>query len=236
MRRVRGWWILVVVGAGAWVTRVFSVCRAVCRSGVVVVPDGAKESEGVMVQGRRSAGWPARCAAVLMAALGAAGVAGCTTGGNPPPPTSPQPSTSVVVTTSPAPPTTSALSEDAAAIASTAKYIEGVNAAMKERSSARFVDTYWTGCVICEQDASRIDGLAKKGHVATGGELALASPRVESREGLDKVIVMATVSTAALTITDPTGKVIDKYAPSSGLKRFLVIKKEGFWKVGGILP
>ena len=46
LRWVGAWWTLGVVGAGAWVTRVFSVCRAVCRSGVVAVPEGAKESRG----------------------------------------------------------------------------------------------------------------------------------------------------------------------------------------------
>lgn len=169
-------------------------------------------------------------AAVVMAV----GLGGCTSGG-PSASSASVPSSTVADTpTTTPPPMTSAVSDDAAAIAATAKYLESVNAAMRSRSSTRFVDAYWPGCVVCEQDASRIDSLAKKGHIATGGELVLTNPRVESREGADTVIVAADVTTDALTITDGGGNLVNSYATSSGLKRFLLIRRVGIWKVGGI--
>ena len=46
LRPVGGWWILGVVGAGAGVTRVLSVCRAVGRGGVVVAWFGVTGNRG----------------------------------------------------------------------------------------------------------------------------------------------------------------------------------------------
>ena len=213
----------------------FSVCRAVRRVGVVVVPMVARRRAGDdmghmsrLVRGQ---------ALGLVAAgfLFTAALGGCTSGETPTSPPSAPSSTAVAPTTA-AIPTTSAVSDDEAVISATGRYLDSVNAAMRDRSSDRFVDTFWPGCVVCEQDASRIDGLAKKGHLASGGELAMASPRIESRDGVDKVIVIASVSTGALTITDSSGKTTDKYVASSGLKRFLMVKRGGVWKVGGILP
>ena len=46
LRWVGAWWILGVVGAGAGVTRVLSVCRAVGRGGVVVAWFGVTGNRG----------------------------------------------------------------------------------------------------------------------------------------------------------------------------------------------
>ena len=234
LRRVRGWWILGVVGAGAWVTRVFSVCRAVVGRTVVVAAIGAAESEGVMVQGRGSAGWTARCAAVLMAALGAAGVAGCTTGGNPPPPTSPQPSTSVVATTSPAPPTTSAMSDDAAVIGALHAYVEAFNAAMKSLDPSEMMKLAGPGCAVCEADAANLTRDRSAGRRYEGGLRTLSEVQVVQRKDPNHYLLTARITTEAMVIRDATGRVVEEFKATSGPKTFVMAKINGVWRLDAV--
>lgn len=189
-------------------------------------------AEGEVVMRR---GWKTGYAVLLSVLLGLGGV-GCTTQSSVSSPTTPvvvTPSTSTTsVTASSATPT--ATNDDEAAKAAVQSYVAGLTEAMVSRSTSSLRDRFWPGCLICEQDAARIDGLAKAGKTAKGGALTWSGAQIESREGTDKVVLQGQVVTSELIIYSPTGAVVDSYPSSLGNKRFLVLRRDGAWKVAGV--
>ena len=196
----------------------------------MVAAIGAAESEGVMVQGRGSAGWTARCAAVLIAALGAAGVGGCTTGGDPSPPPSPQPSTSVVSTTSPAPPTTSAMSDDALAVTGARQYYDEFNKALKTLDTKALRLTF-NGCRICGEDADRIDQAKAAGWKFEQAAFDLKDVRVTSRPDPTHILVRGQLVSPALVVRNASGGVVHSSTGASGYKDFVMVRSGEAWLV-----
>ena len=172
----------------------------------------------------------------LVAALATAGCAqnggtGTATSSTVP---SASPTTSVAVTTSTSAPVPTTTSEADLAKAAAQRYVEAMNAALVARSTAEFRKTFVPGCIVCGNDADKMDTDFKSGRIVNGGRITYEKVEVESSER-DGVVLKGTMTVSPVTVRDATGKVVESYPQFSNDRRMIVRRVEGVWLVSGIV-
>jgi hypothetical protein len=140
--------------------------------------------------------------------------------------TTPTPTTS--------PPISSAPDDDQLAIQAVERYYAAFNAALKSLKTDQMRKEFFPDCLICEQDADRIDTMRSEGRTISGGETALTDLRITSREG-KHLVVHARATTAPMVIRDSSGKVVTDQKAISGKKDFTVFRNGSTLILDGIL-
>ena len=182
---------------------------------------------------------------VMRLAVGVAGLllVGACTGSPAPGPsqtaTGSSVSTSTSTATSSTPTATSTMgvtaTEEAAAIAAAQAYLTEFNRAIVSRSTTTLRTLFAVGSVACEGDAAKIDALKASGRIMVGGTLTYTDARVEVWFDSTRLLLQGQMATAAGTVKDATGKVVDHFDASTGPKRFVMVKRNGAWLVEGLV-
>ncbi len=175
----------------------------------------------------------AKSAAVTVGLLVAASLGGCTSGGSPTPPTTVPVSTAAAPTTT-AVQTTTAMTDDEAAIAAAKKYYEEFSQALATLDTRSFRSAVQPGCLVCEEDAAKIDSLRAAGRKIAGGQTSIRDPRVESRTAPGEVVVVGTVTVAAMQVSDATGKIVSSSPAKDVVMRLWLRKGQEKWLVQAV--
>ncbi len=181
----------------------------------------------------------------VAAALASAGLilSGCTN--DPPaapPTTSVPPGTTAPTTTAPAATTTTTTtspptptpSDTDAAMAAAQRYFAAFNDAIGTTRTTEFRKTFIRGCVICGQDADKLDEDARERRTIEGGRLSFVDARVEFVQPPNIGLIGRVVMTK-MVVRDATGKVVESYEPTTNPKRVLVRNLDGQWLVEGFI-
>ena len=211
----------------------FSVCRAVRRVGVVVVPMVARRRAGDdmghmsrLVRGQ---------ALGLVAAglLFTAGLGGCTSGETPTSPSSAPSSTAVAPTTT-AIPTTSAMTDDEAAMEAVRRFYREFDAALKSRNTDLLRASFVAACRICREDAATIDAARSSGRTFEGGGSVLTSLAVTGAPDASRRLVRAQLTSSEIRAKDVSGKVVETSPGGQQERDYSVIKVGEKWLVESI--
>ena len=154
-----------------------------------------------------------------------AALGGCTSGETPTSPPSAPSSTAVAPTTTVIP-TTSAMTDEEAAIAAARNYYEEFNRALVTLDTHEFRAVVQPGCLVCEEDASKIESLRASGRKIVGGHTSLANPQIESRTSPSEVVVVANLGVAAMQVLDASGKIVAS-STAKDVQMRLWLRKEG---------
>ncbi len=151
------------------------------------------------------------------------------------PTSSPASATSMTTTSTPSGPASSSPADETAAILdATKRYFEEFSSALHTRDTTKFRTTFLTLCVVCLEDADKIDALLRSGQTIEGGSLRLTNMEITALNG-DNAVVAGSLTADMTTVLDGSRRVVETYPTMTRSRNIALKRVEGKWSVQAFL-